>query len=376
MSSPLPVISPAWLPANETALDIYNERTLLDGAIMTGVVYGIHFTIFVQTAYLLMKDLHRKSSSQFFLAYIIVMFILGTLFVSSSSRVAQMTFVDDRNYPGGPEAWQEAAFSIPANLLGNITFTLANWLADALMIWRCYIIWTARTGRYVWLILAIPCLLWLASFAMGTLLLTQVSQPGLSIWSDSSVNFALAYFSISLTLNILTTVLILARLMYHRLEVTRSLGHAYGTYYTSVAAMLVESASLYAACSLLFLVPYVLNHPLQNIFMQVLSQVQIIAPLLVIFRVASGHGITSTALSTGANLSFATNPTRPSDRTRSTRAHQSNYSTELSHVSRPDLIVHFKDTYSDGHSESMLTPVSQDKVGAIAEKVVEVKAEP
>lgn len=371
-------MSPAYLPANETHLEIYNERTLLDGAIMTGVVYGIHFTIFVQTAYLLTRDLHKKRSNQFFLAYITVMFILGTLFVSSSSRVAQMTFVDDRDYPGGPVAWAAAAFSIPANLLGNVTFTLANWLADALMIWRCYIIWTALTRHYVWLILTIPCLLWMVSFAMGTLLLTQVSQPGLSIWSNSSVNFALTYFSVSLTLNILTTVLILVRLFQYRYEMTRSLGKAHGKYYTSVAAMLVESASLYAACSLLFLVPYVLNHPLQNIFMQVLSQVQIIAPLLVIFRVASGHGLTSTSLKTDAHVSFTTNPTRPMDHAGSTRAGESDLSTELSTVSRPDLIVHFKDTDSEGcgHSEMMLTPVSQDKMGDVTEKVIELKPEP
>ncbi|EPQ58308.1 hypothetical protein GLOTRDRAFT_72606, partial [Gloeophyllum trabeum ATCC 11539] len=229
------------------------------------------------------------------------MFILGTLFLASSSRVAQMTFIDDRNFPGGPVVWQEAAYSIPSNLLGNVTFTIANWLADALMIWRCYIVWT---GRYVWPVIAIPCLMWMASFAMGTILLTQVSRPGLSLWSTSSINFALTYFSISLSLNILVTLFILVRLLLHRREMCKSLGEAYGKYYVAIAAILVESAALYAACSILFLVPYVLNHPLQFIFMQILSQVQIIAPLLVIVRVASGHGLTTASLQTDANITF------------------------------------------------------------------------
>ncbi|EPQ55666.1 hypothetical protein GLOTRDRAFT_10171, partial [Gloeophyllum trabeum ATCC 11539] len=217
---------------------------------------------------------------------ITVMFILGTLYFASATRTNEMEFIENRNYPGGPVAWASAAFSIPINLLGVIVYVLANWLADGLMLWRCTVVWS---GRFIWFIMSVPFLVYLTSIAMGILLMFDESRPGASIWQASSVNIVLAYYSTSLALNIFLTILILVRLLLHRRAVINALGRSHSAQYTSTAAMLVESAALYAICSILFLVPYVVNHPLQGIFMQVLSQVQIIAPLLIIYRVATGR---------------------------------------------------------------------------------------
>lgn len=53
------------------------------------------------------------------------------------------------------------------------------------------------------------------------------------------------------------------------------LGTEHGSQYTGVAAMIVESAVLYSAFSLCFLIPFVLGNPIQNTFIQMLGEVQV-----------------------------------------------------------------------------------------------------
>ena len=81
------------------------------------------------------------------------------------------------------------------------------------------------------------------------------------------------------------------------------LGAGQSSPYTSVTAILVESCALYATFSLIFIVLFAINHPIQYVFLSALANVQvgiiqkdhrrnltlsskIIAPLLVIFRVS------------------------------------------------------------------------------------------
>lgn len=53
--------------------------------------------------------------------------------------------------------------------------------------------------------------------------------------------------------------------------------------YASFAAMIVESAAVYAICSLLYLVPYATSSPLANAFMQILGEAQVTCSLVQLF---------------------------------------------------------------------------------------------
>lgn len=102
-----------------------------------------------------------------------------------------------------------------------------------------------------------------------------MSGPTLSLWASTTVNFTLPYFCTSLALNIVSTIFIVARLLYFRYRISSSLGPGYGTQYTTIAAMIVESAAVYSISSLLFLVPFIVNHPIQNVFLGMLSPAQV-----------------------------------------------------------------------------------------------------
>ena len=111
---------------------------------------------------------------------------------------------------------------------------------------------------------------------MSICLLVQISQPSLSLWS--SLNFSVPYFSLSLSLNVIVAVMIVTRLLLERRKIVSALGRQHAQQYVSIAAMIIESAALYSIFSLTFLGLYGANHPVQNIFLQILPQIEVSYP--------------------------------------------------------------------------------------------------
>lgn len=95
-----------------------------------------------------------------------------------------------------------------------------------------------------------------------------------------SFSFLFPYLSVSLAINILICILTVLRLLYHRACISKVLGPGYGVLYASFAAMIVESAAVYAICSLLYLIPYATNSPLANAFLQILGEAQVTCSLV------------------------------------------------------------------------------------------------
>jgi hypothetical protein len=110
---------------------------------------------------------------------------------------------------------------------------------------------------------------------MGTLLLTQIGTPDNSLWARKSVNFALPYWSLSIALNFLVTILIVARLIYIRRQITQAIGQQHTRQYTSVVAMLIESAAMTTVCSLLFLIPYARGSAISSVFQGLACEIQV-----------------------------------------------------------------------------------------------------
>ena len=117
--------------------------------------------------------------------------------------------------------------------------------------------------------------------AMGIMLLYQTSQPNNSIWSAVAINFGVPYFSISLSLNIILTLLIVARLALRIKNGQSATGvpAVAGSFRETIVAVFVESCALYAVTSLLFVVPWGANSHVADIFLPILAEVQVSAAL-------------------------------------------------------------------------------------------------
>lgn len=112
---------------------------------------------------------------------------------------------------------------------------------------------------------------------MGIMLIYQTSQPNSSIWNSIAINFGLPYFSISLSLNILLTLMIVIRLVLHSRNIRTAMEAPSGAtgLYKAIVTMLIESSAIYAANSLLFVGPWGAGSHVADIFLPILAETQV-----------------------------------------------------------------------------------------------------
>ena len=104
-----------------------------------------------------------------------------------------------------------------------------------------------------------------AAFSLMTV--TQIAMPGNNIWNQTAFNVAVPYWTLSIAGNITMTILILIRLISVRSELVSVLGADYALQYTSLIAIMVESAFLYAVTSVAYLIAFALNSNVQNLIL-------------------------------------------------------------------------------------------------------------
>ena len=111
---------------------------------------------------------------------------------------------------------------------------------------------------------------------MGVTFLYQTSQPDSSIWNVVAVDFDLPYFSISIGLNILLTLMIVVRLILHARNTRTALGIAgICGLCAAIVTMVIESCALYAVSSLLFIGPWGTGNHAADTFLPILAETQV-----------------------------------------------------------------------------------------------------
>ncbi|KAF8507405.1 hypothetical protein JB92DRAFT_2735378 [Gautieria morchelliformis] len=282
---------PSQYAPDESQAVRFSERTWLQGAFIAAVAYGMEVILYSMSSYWLCKARNTRNSKKNtgLIIYTTIMFVLGTLYIAALLQFTQDSFVDGRNIPGGPSAYETIMFSVPIDMLGNVTMVMLSWMCDIINVWRCVVIYSGSDVP-IWIVCAIPFLLYVGSVVLGICFLKQVGATSQSPWSATGINFTIPYYSMSLALNILVTILIVVRLLLFRRRINKLLGKSHGAHYASLAAMIVESAAMYSSFALLFLVPFALHSPISQIFIQSLPPVQNVSTFLIIFRIAQGKG--------------------------------------------------------------------------------------
>ncbi|KAG1784698.1 uncharacterized protein HD556DRAFT_1462771 [Suillus plorans] len=297
-------LNSSWTP-DEPSETLLAEKGWLQGTVVSAVAYGIGVALFFMCFHLLFRQMNRTNYKKLlpFLIYITTTFILSTLFMAALADFTQLAFIQYRNYPGGPSAFEN--LSIPMDNITDVCGVLTMILSDGLVVWRCMVIYRGCMVP-MWIIMLFPCLMFAASIAMAIMWLLQVTAST-SYFSLTDIDYTIPYLTLSLALNIIITIVIVLRLLTYRRRISKVLGSSYGTQYTSIAAMIVESAALYSTFSVAFLTLFGLNNAISETFLVSLTQVQvstvkqrgihaaydmpqIIAMLLIVFRLAQGKG--------------------------------------------------------------------------------------
>ena len=160
--------------------------------------------------------------------------------------------------------------------------------------------------------------------AMGIVLVHANSELAVNAWAG------LAYLSISFSLNVLLTLMIIIRIILHVRNTRAAVGiSGIGGLSKAIVTMLVESCALYAVSTLLVLGSLGADNggsPITNFFLPILTQtqvrvslrplylkkgglmrrwiVQVIAPLLIIQRVANKSALTGNTIASRHLSSF------------------------------------------------------------------------
>jgi len=220
-------------------------------------------------------------------------------------NLQSISYIDNREFPGndlappGPLGYQWFIHNQAISIVPNLMFIMNNWLDDAFLIYRCCVIYAMNYS-----VVAFPSLVIFGSFATGLWFIYQTAQPT-GVWNLLPSKIGLPYFSISCGLNVLLTLIILVRLVLYGKNVKSALG-ARGTFsglYKASLAVLIESCGLYAVNSLLFVVPWGIGSYVSGIFLPILAQIQVIAPFLLILRIANQSALTNDAILTGKGSS-------------------------------------------------------------------------
>jgi len=120
-------------------------------------------------------------------------------------------------------------------------------------------------------------------------LMAQLTQPNGNIWTKLSISFATPYWSLSIALNIILTSLIVSKILWMRRSVSQSLGSQHSKQYTSIVAMLIESAAMYSIAGLVYIICYGINSSAQQIFITILGEAQVRFNVLYALGLVTNH---------------------------------------------------------------------------------------
>lgn len=152
-------------------------------------------------------------------------------------------------------------------------------------------------------VLALPCLMYLASVGTSRVLCKPIATPSTNvttpatgvlviyyevsetyaeIFASDNFNFYIVYYSISLSVNVVLTLMIAVRLILHSRSIRRAVGDHDRTngLYTALITILIESCALYAINFLLFIGFWAAYSPVSNIFFAILVETQVRAASL------------------------------------------------------------------------------------------------
>jgi len=283
------------------------------GNYMSGILEGVILVVYFMTMYFLLQDPHRHGN-KFFMAYSTALVVFTTIDNAFNSLLGQLMWINYRDGPGGPIGYFVVGISSWYQALATASIILVNFMGDALLLYRLYILYASS----LWVV-AFPCLLFVAAFIMSIFELTASFTPGGSVFHGLGVSYGMPYYTITIGLNAIVTGLICYRLLSVSKQLESSLGKEHSKTYTNVIAIMIESALPFTLLGIATIIPYALQHDTAIAIGQVWAKFMCLSPQLIVLRVVMGKAWSketvnrymSTVAFTNGSLGTSTLPATP-----------------------------------------------------------------
>ncbi|KAK0184024.1 hypothetical protein F5146DRAFT_1106164 [Armillaria mellea] len=224
-----------------------------------------------------------KKRKFFYIVFGAILVLLTAIGGGTNMQLGQLMWIQYPEYPGGAPAYFADHSSDWYEVWGTGSDAFANVMADSLLLYRCYIIY----GSNIW-VAGFPFLVLLASTAMVIITIVQSTIPESTLFFGLPINFAIAWISLTMGFNIIVTSLICYRLLSFNKASCKTLPPELANSYTSISAMLIESAAPFMISGIVYVVAFAVESPYQQIFAGIWGVMVAFSPQLIITRVAMG----------------------------------------------------------------------------------------
>ncbi|KAJ7600894.1 hypothetical protein C8J56DRAFT_911547 [Mycena floridula] len=228
------------------------------------LVYGLNISAYFFSLYVLTKK-----------AYVnVVVLILATLlFLCATAHIGINLCRLVQGYIQPPTKGAMIAFlfniTVGTNVAKQYMLVMVNLFSDILLAWRVYMVWGGN-----WKITMIP----------ATAINESLVTPGDTVFLKKISRWATAQFSISLAMNVTTTLLIASRIWYVTQNV-RQFSPEHMKPYWRVIVTIIESASVAAVAQIIQLAFYETKFPGVYFISDTVVQIVTMAPLIIIVLV-------------------------------------------------------------------------------------------
>ncbi|KIJ56266.1 hypothetical protein M422DRAFT_239480 [Sphaerobolus stellatus SS14] len=251
---------------------------------------GINLAIFTIVIYFMIFKKPTGTASDItpwgFLFYLFLLLITSSINAAAGIRFAQLAWIEHQDSP--IQFFNENLNTNSVQILGNTSYILAAILAGGLLLWRCSIFYRGMR----WLLCLIS-LGFMATTVLSLVALYESTRPSstASRFAPTFMNTVIPSWSLSLVSNLVLSLLIVARLLWHRRNLSKAFGSgtSHATPYSNLAAIFIESAALYVVTSLIHLIMFSRGNDAHFLIFGTLVQVEVMAPQLILLRIALGR---------------------------------------------------------------------------------------
>ncbi|KAF5354060.1 hypothetical protein D9756_007119 [Leucocoprinus leucothites] len=228
-------------------------------AIWTEVLlYGIYTCLFFEAAYIMLRKRRENiKSARVFLITTFLMYINATAHIIVGLHRLLQAFV----WQVEPAVFYFMDFRLWDMLAHNAMLCIMTWLGDALVIYRCWVIW-----NYNYWVIILPVILLVLEFSVNTMLLIWFTHLGMAP-GEAILSWMGTIYPLVFAQNVITTGLIAFKIWsQHRSSTANGAIDASSRLsLIHVLRIIIESAAIYTFQLLVLLILYPMQHNAQFI---------------------------------------------------------------------------------------------------------------
>ncbi|PCH39109.1 hypothetical protein WOLCODRAFT_146859 [Wolfiporia cocos MD-104 SS10] len=280
-TSALPSSTSPSYATDESAEILWYEQSINAAVYIGAMAWGLQVVVYFQALKATLRS--PIKGMRLWTLFTSVSFSLTTVNICCNINFNERAWIDEREYPGGPISFFSREQALPVNVASIATSVICMFLTNGLLIYRCHALWNKA---YITLFL---CATLVACTVMSILHSIQVVHAPSGSWDDTLLSLCVPYASLTMSLNVLLVLILVFRLLDLSRKLPKSLPTQTHKDYTSLEALLIESALPYGTVSFVFSIFFGVRSTIANLFLSLIIQLQGITSGLIVTRMANGH---------------------------------------------------------------------------------------